>query len=268
MNLPYYVLEPTGDPVPIVISIPHCGTDFPADLKEDYIPEQLADLDDTDWFLERLNEYAPALGITVIHAKYHRWVIDLNRDPESVPLYNDGRVITGLCSTTDFLGNSIYKPGKEPSEEEIERRLSKFYWPYYRAVEDVLQERLQEFGEVLLWDEHSIRSLVPSIRPEKFPEMILGNNDEQSSKAALIQTTLKNLRTTYQVNHNDPFKGGHITRYFGNPEKGVHALQLERNKNLYMDDSEKEYHPERAAKMQEILKNNFLELAGLIGEKD
>lgn len=257
---PFYIIEAKVPVVPLIISIPHCGVEFPEEMKENYIPKQLADIDDTDWFLQQLYNFAPDLGITIIHAKYSRWVIDLNRDPESVPLYNDGRLITGLTSTTDFLGNSIYKKGNEPDRQEVNRRLENYYWPYYKKVDELLNARKKQFGKALLWDAHSIREFVPTIRAEKFPEMILGNAEETSADQGIIQIALKELRKDYKVNHNDPFKGGHITRYFGNPQNKIHALQLERNKNLYMNDAERAYHPDRANKMQITLKRTFVEL--------
>lgn len=261
---PYQILQSTGKTLPIVISIPHCGTNFPAEIKENYVENKVQDIDDTDWFLQDLYNFAPAMGITIIHANYSRWVIDLNRDPQSAPLYNDGRIITGLTTTTDFLGNPIYKPGKEPNQDEVQRRLDVYYWPYYQQLQDLLDQRKKEFGKVILWDAHSIRRMVPTIRKEPFPEMILGDNDEKSADKKLIDATLNTLSKGYQVNHNDPFKGGHITRYFGNPANHIHALQLERNKNLYMDDSERNFDINRANKMRELLKENFQRLAELI----
>lgn len=261
---PFYLREAAAPVVPIILSIPHCGTEFPDELNGHYQTDQISKLDDTDWNLQDLYDFAPELGITTIYAKYSRWVIDLNRDPESVALYNDGRLITGLTSTTNFIGEPLYNEGKEPDEVEVNRRLKNYYWPYYQQIQDLLDQRINQFGKVILWDAHSIRSLVPTIRKEPFPEMILGNNDEQSADKAFIQTTLSNLRQVYQVNHNDPFKGGHITRYFGNPSKGIHALQLERNKNLYMDDTETKYDSLRAEKMRGVLKKNFQDLIELL----
>jgi len=260
MSQPFYIREATDPVVPIILSIPHCGTEFPEEVKEDYIPEQMESVDDTDWFLQDLYNFAPALGITTVYAKYSRWVIDLNRDPESAPLYTDGRIITGLTSTTDFLGDPIYNEGKEPSQIEVERRLLEYYWPYYKQVQSFLDERIKKFGKVILWDAHSIREMVPTIRREAFPEMILGDNDEKSADKKFIDITLKNLESGYKVSHNTPFKGGHITRYFGNPSKNIHGLQLERNKNLYMDDSERNFDEARANKMRIVLKQNFEEL--------
>ena len=257
MDTPYHIIEAKGEVVPIILSIPHCGTDFPAEIADDFIEEQRASVDDTDWFLQDLYNFASEMGITTIHAKYSRWVIDLNRDPESKPLYNDGRIITALTTTTDFLGGPIYQDGREPDQKEVERRLEAYYWPYYQKVEELLGELLKRFKNVLLWDAHSIRESVPTIRPEKFPEMILGNNDEKSASPKLIQIALEELKKDYQVNHNNPFKGGHITRYFGNPSNNIHALQLERNKNLYMDDTERHFDAKRAERMRKVLKANF-----------
>lgn len=257
---PFQIIEPAAPKVPIIISIPHCGTEFPDELINDYLPEQVASIDDTDWFLQDLNDFASSMGITVVYAKYSRWVIDLNRDPQSAPLYNDGRLITGLTTTTDFIGNPIYKTGKEPDQPEVERRLKVYFWPYYQKLQQLLEDRKREFGKALLWDAHSIRRMVPTIRKEAFPEMILGDNDEKSADKKLIEITLSELGKAYQVNHNDPFKGGHITRYFGDPSNNIHALQLERNKNLYMDDAERKFDVIRANKMREVLKANFAKL--------
>lgn len=262
---PYFIIEPKAKKVPIVISVPHSGTDFPDEIASDYLDGQKNDLDDTDWFVHDVYDFASEMGITIIRAKYSRWVIDLNRDPESKPLYNDGRIITGLCSFTDFFGKPIYKAAQDPTKEEIERRLKTYYWPYYQKVQHLLSERKDEFGKVLLWDAHSIRHHVPSIQKQPFPDMILGNNEHKTASAEIIKTTFETLKKGhYQVNHNSPFKGGHITRYFGKPEQNQHALQLEMNKILYMDDREKIYDSKRAARVKSVLKPVFEELVKTI----
>jgi N-formylglutamate deformylase len=263
---PFHVIEPSAPKVPIIISVPHSGVDFPEEIKGDYDPEKMALPDDTDWFVHDLYRFASDMGITIVHAKYSRWVIDLNRDPQSAPLYNDGRIITGLTSTTDFFGDAIYKSEKhQPNAEEVQRRLSAYYWPYYAKVQELLDERKREFGKALLWDAHSIRQHVPTIRKDLFPDMILGNNDRKSAASNLIDTALTGLRDgPFQVNHNDPFKGGHITRYFGKPEKNIHGLQLEMNKILYMNDDELAYDVSRASKVIGVLKPTFQKLIDVL----
>ncbi|MDG1146726.1 MAG: N-formylglutamate amidohydrolase [Crocinitomicaceae bacterium] len=262
MSKPFHIIEPKVKKVPLILSVPHCGTDFPEELTNDYVPEMMASPDDTDWFVHQLYNFASEMGITIIYAKYSRWVIDLNRDPESAPLYNDGRIITGLTTTTDFFGRAIYtSENKIPDQAEIERRLENYYWPYYAEVQSLLDARKEEFGKALLWDAHSIRHLVPTIRKDVFPDMILGNNDEKTAHKSLIKTTLTALTSSkYGVNHNTPFKGGHITRYFGKPENDIHALQLEMNKILYMDDTETKFETDRANAVRVVLKQTFSEL--------
>ena len=262
MSKPYHIIEPTGKKVPLILSVPHCGTDFPEELINDYVPEMMASPDDTDWFVHQLYNFATEMGITIIYAKYSRWVIDLNRDPKSAPLYNDGRIITGLTTTTDFFGENIYtSDNKIPNQNEVQRRLENYYWPYYTKVQSLLDERKKEFGKALLWDAHSIRHFVPTIRKEVFPDMILGDNDEVTANKSIIDTTLSGLKSSdYGVNHNTPFKGGHITRYFGKPKNNIHALQLEMNKIMYMDDTETEFHKDRANAVRAVLKRTFDEL--------
>ena len=251
--------------VPIIISVPHAGTGFPAEIKSHFKKRMRRYVDDTDWYVHRLYSFAPAMGITLIKANLSRWVIDLNRNPDSAPLYNDGRLITSNTPTTDFFGNKIYKSKrKEPDEKEISRRQKKYYWPYYSYLSALLEERKKEFGSVLLWDAHSIRHRVSTIQEDPFPDMILGNNDQKTASAKIIETALGSLRAgDFQVNHNNPFKGGHITRYFGDPENQIHSLQLEMNKILYMDDNEITYNQDRAEKVQKLLKScmeNLIEI--------
>jgi len=255
-----YTVHPAqGTEVPILISVPHCGIDFPHELKDQYKPNLIAAPDDTDWFVHQLYDFAPSMGMTLIAAKYSRWVIDLNRDPQSKPLYTDGRIITALCPTTTFLGEPLYRDDRtEIDRNEINRRLEKYYWNYHQQVKDNIIRLKKKFGKVLLWDCHSIRQVVLTIQKEKFPELILGDADGTSASPGLIETTLGVLdHGPYSVSHNHPFKGGFITRHFGQPSENVHALQLEMTKVNYMDDSETIYDRERANKMQVLLKKTF-----------
>ncbi len=259
---PFKLHNPNGPRVPILLSVPHCGTSFPDELSSQYKAERSGKPDDTDWFVDKLYDFAPAMGITMISAIYSRWVVDLNRDPESKPLYTDGRIITALCPTTDFFGNSIYNDGrKEVEQTEVIRRLEHYYHPYHSKIEELLADLKAKFGKVLLWDCHSIRQLVPTIHKEKFPDLILGDADGTSASPGLIEEALKGLeKGKYNVTHNYPFKGGYITRSFGKPIDDQHALQLEMSKLQYMDDDELEYHPERADKIRVLLKDTFEKL--------
>jgi N-formylglutamate deformylase len=256
---PFQILPPISSPVPILVSVPHCGTLFPDEIKNEYNQDIIQAPDDTDWFVHQLYDFAPAMGITMIHAVYSRWVIDLNRDPQSKPLYSDGRIITGLCPTTNFLGEPLYKDArKEVDPAEVKRRLENYYQPYHQKVEELLQAMKKKFGKVLLWDCHSIRQVVKTIQLGKFPDLVLGDVDGSSAFFALTDATLEVLRSSaYTVQHNHPFKGGYLTRRFGNPTEGINALQLEMTKVNYMDDEERHYYQQRAGKMRILLKKIF-----------
>jgi N-formylglutamate deformylase len=256
---PYQIIEASAPAVPIIVSVPHCGTAFPEEICGEYKPGLIAAPDDTDWFVQDLYNFVSAMGITMIQATFSRWVIDLNRDPQSKPLYTDGRIITGLCPTTNFVGEPLYIDEREAVEPmEIKRRLEKYYVPYHDKVKDLIEDRKSVFGKALLWDCHSIRQYVRTIQQEKFPDLILGDVDGTSASPLLIDKTLDVLRdSSYTVNHNHPFKGGQITRSFGKPQEHVHALQLEMTKVNYMDDDEKKFDQARAANMRNVLARVF-----------
>lgn len=254
-------IEPTHKPVPILISVPHSGTYIPEELREHFLPEQLDSLEDTDWFVDRLYDFAPSMGISMIVANYHRWVIDLNRHPFDKPMYDDGRTITELCPTSTFNEDQLYYDHHMPQAEEIERRVTNFYKPYYEKIRETLSGFKEKFGMGLLWDAHSIKQHVPGIRNEIFPDLILGDNDESSAPRRLIQAVLSDLESSrYKVSHNDPFKGGNITRYFGKPDVNHYALQLEMTKINYMGNDEVHYNEERAGHVRNLLQKVFISL--------
>jgi len=255
-------IQPTGPHVPILLSIPHCGTQFPQELKSQYRAELIDAPDDTDWFVNQLYDFAASLGISVIQASISRWVIDLNRDPESKPLYTDGRIITPLCPATTFVGEPIYNDRREEVDQaEVKRRVAIYYKPYHDHLAKKLFELKSRFGKVLLWECHSIRQFVPTIHPEKFPDLILGTNDGKSADHGMIDAVLGQLKKDkYSVSLNHPFKGGYITRQFGIPSEQQHAMQLEMTKVNYMDDAEKAYDPKRAERIRGVLTKVFTEL--------
>jgi N-formylglutamate deformylase len=151
MASPFNVIRATGTEVPILISVPHCGTAFPDELRDQYEPSLISAPDDTDWFVDKLYDFAPSLGMTMITAVYSRWVIDLNRDPESKPLYTDGRIITGLCPTTTFLGEPLYKDKRnEVDANEVGRRVNLYYKPYHDKISELIKGLKTRHKKVLL----------------------------------------------------------------------------------------------------------------------
>lgn len=233
----FFVTAPApGAQLPIVVSCPHSGTDIPEDAARDMRPELLRSMPDTDWFVHELYGFAPKMGITLLHARYNRFVIDLNRDPEDKPLYADGRHMTGLVPTTTFDRRPIY--AREPDEAEIRRRLERYYRPYHAQAEQLVHDMRSRFKHVLFFEAHSIKRRVASIRPTPFPDLMLGDQMGKTAAAAISRAALASLRDggKYDVAYNEPFMGGYLTRKFGRPETGVHAIQLEMAQDVYMDE--------------------------------
>ena len=202
----YDEVEPIGQKAPIIISSPHSGTAFPQELKPLYKPELIDNPSDTDWFIHQLYDFAPELGIKVISANYSRWIIDLNRSPQNTPLYSYDRIITALCPTSDFTGESIYNADYELTAKEIENRLVKYYRPYYQKIQDEIGQLKATFGYAIFWDAHSIKQFVPTIRKDIFPPLILGDNEGKTAHSDLSKTVLNELeRKGYEIAYNDPF---------------------------------------------------------------
>ncbi len=258
----FRVTPASGIEVPILLSVPHSGIAFPESLRGEFVDSLAAAPDDTDWYVDQLYDFAPEMGIAMISARISRWVIDLNRNPDEKPLYHDGRLITGLCPTTTFVGEPLYRDKrKQVSSKEVQQRLATYFKPYHDQVQLLLDGLLSRHGRVLLWDCHSIRQVVPSIQKEPFPDLILGTADGTSASPGLIEATLGVLdHSRYETRHNYPFKGGYITRHFGRPDIQQHALQLEMTKVNYMDASELSYNKARADEMRTLLKSVFEKL--------
>ncbi|MCA6075158.1 N-formylglutamate amidohydrolase [Fulvivirga sedimenti] len=253
----FRITAPRAKEVPVIVSSPHSGIRFPDSIS--IKAEFAGNPDDTDWFIDQLYDFVPDMGATLISAVYNRWVIDLNRDPANKPLYSDGRVITGLVPLTTFNGAALYD--LNPGEKEIQIRIDQYFRPYHDKLSELISEKVKKFGKVILFDAHSIRKNVPGIRPEPFPDLILGDDEGRSASDSVITAAMKALTDSpFQVAHNEPFKGGYITRNYGDPEKNIHALQLEMAKLNYLDDSERLYDHARAGQIRKVLENLFTNL--------
>ncbi|UXX80013.1 N-formylglutamate amidohydrolase [Reichenbachiella carrageenanivorans] len=253
----FEIIDPKTNQVPILISVPHCGTGIPSAIRDQYDTEMIQSIDDTDWFVDQLYDFVDMLGIKMVKAKYSRWVIDLNRATDNTPLYQDGRVITALCPTTNFNNKRIYK-NSSPTQEEINQRISSYYYPYYDQVRLELTKLQRQYKHVLFFDAHSIRQYVPGIQKDIFPDLILGDVDGKSADTRLTSAATDILvNSGYTFKHNHPFKGGNLTRTFGQPQNRVHGLQLEMAKTVYMNDRETMYDTKRASRIRTVLHNLF-----------
>jgi len=241
--------------IPLLVSMPHVGTDIPDDIAATMTPAA-TEKADTDWHLVQLYSFLQALGASTLSARWSRYVIDLNRPPENTNLY-PGQDTTGLCPLDTFHREPLYLPGQQPSEAEVQRRLATYWQPYHTQLQEELDRLLAEHGKVVLWDAHSIASVVPRFFEGKLPDLNFGTASGASCDPALTATIsdLANAHGGFTVAVNGRFKGGHITRCYGKPEQGVHAIQLEMCQSTYMDEEPPfGYRDDLAAQVQPLLR--------------
>jgi N-formylglutamate deformylase len=217
----------------LLVSVPHAGTYLPPDIAHRLTPAGLA-MPDTDWHVDRLADFAPALGATLLVATHSRIVIDLNRATDGALLY-PGKIETGLCPIESFAGEPFYA-GAPPSREEVEARTAQYWQPYHDALQSELARLKALHGRAHLLDLHSIASRVPRLFDGRLPDLNIGTNDGRSADPALIARVAEAARRDPSLSMvlNGRFKGGAITRGYGNPAAGVHAIQIEIAQAAYM----------------------------------
>jgi N-formylglutamate deformylase len=220
---------------PLIVSIPHTGTEIPTQIEAKLLSPWLA-RKDTDWWIETLYDFAAGLDATIIRTAISRTVIDVNRDPNGVSLY-PGQATTELCPSTSFDGEPLYADGAAPDEAEIAHRRASWFDPYHRALADEVARLRKRHPTLAVYDCHSIRSVIPRLFEGTLPEFNIGTNSGKSCHSALAGT-IEALCTASgrETVMNGRFKGGYITRSLGQPDKGVHAVQMELACRGYIDE--------------------------------
>jgi N-formylglutamate deformylase len=239
---------------PLLISIPHLGTHIPDAMRDPYTDIALT-VADTDWHLDRLYAFGKALGATMIGARVSRYVIDLNRPSNDESLY-PGQTTTSLCPTETFRGEPLYREGRAPDVAEREKRVATYWQPYHDALRAELQRLRALYANVLLWEAHSIASVLPRLFEGKLPDLNIGTQDGRTADASVLAAVTRAAGTgPFTWIANGRFKGGFITRHFGAPHDGVHAVQLEMCQSTYMsEDAPFGYMPERADKVEPVVR--------------
>ena len=244
--------------IPLLVSIPHMGTEIPHDLQAAYDPRALA-FEDTDWHLDRLYAFARGLGASVLQARFSRYVIDLNRPPDDAPMY-PGASNTELCPTRFFTGDPLYREGCAPGPDVRLQRREQYWAPYHRALRAELDRLKTRHGFALLWDAHSIRSELPWLFEGVLPDLNIGTADgaaaHPSITAAVAFEAAKGQAVGASHVVNGRFKGGYITRHYGRPADNVHAVQLEMTWKTYMrEEPPFAYDPQRAGRIQPVVRD-------------
>lgn len=239
---------------PLLVSVPHDGTLVPDEIAARLTPEA-RQVPDTDWHIARLYAFARELGASMIVPTHSRYVVDLNRSEDDVSLY-PGQNTTGLCPVVRFSEEPVYLEGQEPTPDEIAERVELYWRPYHQALRAELERLRGLHGRVVLWEGHSIRGELPFLFEGRLPDMNLGTAGGASCSPALQQRLESVLagQDDYDFVVNGRFKGGHITRYYGDPANGIDAVQMETSQRAYMDERSFKYLPEKAEVAQDLLR--------------
>ena len=246
---------------PLIIGFPHTGTHIPAEIEARMTSPWLA-RKDADWWVDRLYDFAVELDATFVRTGISRSVIDVNRDPSGASLY-PGMTTTGLCPVETFDGEPLYLAGQAPDQAGIDARRAAFFDPYHAALQGQI-DRLRANGPVVLYDAHSIRSVVPRLFDGELPQFNIGDNGGTTCDGALTRAVEAACAASGQTHVvNGRFRGGWTTRHYGQPEAGVHAIQMELADRGYMVDPAgavdetnwpSPYEPARAERMRDTLR--------------
>jgi N-formylglutamate deformylase len=221
---------------PLLISMPHTGQDIPSRIANVMTAEALL-LKDTDWFIDKLYDFSHEMGATVIKPMMSRYVIDLNRGVDGVNLY-PGADSTELCPSSTFNRAPIYLNKQSVTTTEVNRRVTSYWEPYHEKIKETLAEIKAEFGFAIILDAHSILSEVPRFFDGKLPDFNWGTVNQTSCSKEMLNKLMRINYKSYSVVSNARFKGGYITRQYGDPENNIHAIQLELSQHTYMNENE------------------------------
>ncbi len=250
---------------PIVLAQPHSGTWLPDEIAA-MLQTHARALHDTDWRIPELYE-GLVPDATVIRANFSRYVIDANRPPDNASLY-PGQNTTGLVPLVDFDGKPIWR--EEPHEDEIARRLALYHAPYHAALEQALERAGARHGFAILYDCHSIRSRVPFLFDGQLPDLNIGTNSGASCAPELERAVVQACEAAEGFTSvlNGRFKGGWTTRHYGDPARGIHAVQMEIAQRAYLSAEALpyEFSPTKSAALRAVLAQVLDGLGRAIGD--
>ena len=245
---------------PLLISVPHDGWQLQPDIVQT-MSEIGRGIPDTDWHVAQLYEFARDRGASMIVANFSRYVVDLNRPADDAAMY-EGELATGLCPIRTCAGDNIYR---DQPLIDTAARVATYWRPYHDRIAEALSELRQRHGVALLWDAHSITSRVPQLFDGELAVLNLGTWGGRSCDASVADAVMSVAkRSDYDAVLDGRFKGGHITRNYGDPGANVHAIQLELAQRAYMHERTLAYDRDKAAKLRatlEVMLDAYLDTA-------
>lgn len=254
---PFTIYNEGKNQAPVIISLPHSGTWLPEEMRKSLRNEAV--LANTDWFLPELYSFLAASGYTVIENQVNRYAADPNRESR---MSGEDYQATAVYQRNTF-GKQLYD--ETLSQQTVDERLNKYYWPYHQALHELIEEKRKYFSKIYLFDLHSFAEY-PNADQQKPADFVIGNHADQTASADLRETLTELLEAQgYSVSNNHPFRGGFITRHYGQ-QTAIEALQLEIRYNQYIEkrafgeEELSKYDPELFLSTQKQLKKIFAEL--------
>jgi N-formylglutamate deformylase len=256
------LIPPQTIPAPVVVEVPHSGLQVPPEVESEIRATPLAVLRDSDIFVDQLYEGAPRYGATLLVSRISRYVVDLNRGPDevdvaAVPKHPRARHIParGVVWRARTDGTPLLRGPL--TVEQFTRRLERYYEPYHRTLREAAAGLHQRYGQVVILAAHSMPSTGRRIlggREVRRADVVPGTRGRSTADARIIDLVDSHFREVgLSVKHDDPYRGGWTTWTFGAPKRGQHAVQIELNRALYVDERTSEVKKADFLRLQKVL---------------
>ena len=267
------LIAPKAAPTPVLVEVPHSGLQVPSEVEGEIDANPLSVLRDSDIYVDQLYERAPDNGATVLVSRVSRYVVDLNRGPDevdsaAVPKHPRARHIParGVVWRARTDGTPLLRAPL--STTQFARRLELFYEPYHRCLRDVAARMREEHGHVVILAAHSMPSAGRrsfSGRPVRRADVVPGTRGRSTADGRIIDLIDRHFREAgLTVKHDDPYRGGWTTGSYGAPKLGQHAVQIELNRALYVDERTSEIKRDEFAALQRVLEHLVVKLGELM----
>jgi len=265
--------HPQTAPSPVLVEVPHSGLQVPPEVESEIEATPLSVLRDSDIYVDQLYKRAPESGATLLVSRVSRYVVDLNRGPDevdsaAVPRHPRARHIParGVVWRAQTDGTPLLRTPL--TVEQFGRRLQRFYDPYHEALRDMAAEIRKQHGRVLILAAHSMPSLgrrtLGGGRVRR-ADVVPGSRGRSTADGRIIDLVESHFRDAgLSVKHDDPYRGGWTTSSYGAPKRGQHAIQIELNRALYVDEASSEIKKPEFAQLQFVLDGLVGKLGALL----
>jgi N-formylglutamate deformylase len=265
--------HPNAAPSPVLVEVPHSGLQVPPEVESEIDGTPSAMLRDSDIYVDQLYQRAPEHGATLLVSRVSRYVVDLNRGPDevdsaAVPKHPHGRHIParGVVWRARTDGTPLLR--KPLTVAQFARRIEQFYDPYHQTLRDVAAQMREQHGQVIIVAAHSMPSTgrrTMGGREVRRADIVPGTRGRSTADGRIIDLIDSHFRDAgLSVKHDEPYRGGWTTSSYGAPKRGQHAVQIELNRALYVDEQTSEIKTTDFAQLQTVLDQLVGKLGNLV----